>query len=205
MIAPAPSSPSELLRQATHERHKRIERVHCLSRLFAKDYTLDEYRNLLARLYGFHAAVEPRLAAALDAGTAGEFRRPRKTPWLADDLRNLGLSGSQLADLPIYGDLAAVATATDAVGVLYVLEGSTQGGVVIRKHLAAHFGAGVAGALRFYTGYGEETKAYWQSFKNALDATFATNPEGVSALIEAANGTFERLTGWLEQTLLDAA
>lgn len=188
--------PSAHLRAATRDRHRRIERARPLARLFAKDYALDEYRACLARFHGFYRAIEPRLALVLANGADRVFLRPPKTPLLAEDLARLGLSPAEVERLPVCADLPPIGTVEEAVGVAYVLEGSTMGGMFIRKQLAAHFGPSVGNSMRFYAGYGEHTESLWRDFKAALDERFGMSPASLPALAGSANGAFDALTGW---------
>lgn len=196
-LVPEILPPSAHLRAATRDRHRRIERARPLARLFAKDYTLDEYRACLARFHGFYKAIEPQLALVLADGANRVFLRPPKTPLLAEDLASLGLSPAEIERLPVCADLPPIGAVEEAVGVAYVLEGSTQGGMFIRKQLAAHFGPGAGNSMRFYTGYGERTESMWRDFKAALDGRFGSSPASLPALAESANGTFDALAGWL--------
>ncbi|MGZ8218421.1 biliverdin-producing heme oxygenase [Methylomagnum sp.] len=200
---PDPAPTSAILRSATRDRHQRIERVPVLGRLFAQDYSLDEYRTLLARLYGFYGVVEPTLAEVVGVTvpwTTFIAERPRHR-LLVEDLANLGMDAATL------GRLARCATPPSwikdlnhALGTLYVLEGAALGGLVIRTRLNQHFGTGIESALRFYTGYGDRTPTVWDRFKTALDTHFAADSANGYALVESANATFDHLTEWLEDT-----
>jgi heme oxygenase len=174
--------------------------VACLKRVFAKDYQPAEYRSLLAGFHGFHAAVEPLLDRALADAEGAAFRRPPRLPLLAADLVALGLAEADLGRVPVCPDPPVIAGLADAIGVAYVLEGSTQGGLLISKHLAGRLGEGVA--LRYYASHGEDALALWEAFKAALDAYGARRPECSAVVGAAANRTFERLAAWLDVAVL---
>jgi heme oxygenase len=61
--------------------------------------SLRAYRDLLAQLYGFHAAWEPRAEAAL--ADAEFFRARRKVDFLRADLLELGMAGGAIGRLAL--------------------------------------------------------------------------------------------------------
>lgn len=163
--------------------------------------TLPGYRALLERLYGFHAAWEPAIGAAL----ADEpFLAPRRRlSRLAADLDHLGLAPGALAALPRPGRpggaggpiLEGPAAAT---GALYVLEGSTLGGKVIGRHIAALHGFSEAG-LAYYRAHGAAAGSMWAAFRARLES-FADDPAAEAALTGAAVTTFAAMRAWLSPT-----
>lgn len=189
--------PSEQLRDATRERHRLIERVPALGRLFAKDFSLDEYRDLLARFYGFYAVVEPRLAAAF-ADPGNPFLRRGRTSDLIQDLKQLGYSEADISRLALCADVPPVDFQEQAIGIAYVLEGSTMGGMRINKHLLGQFGPSIGSAMAFYNGYGDCTMDLWFAFKTSLDWRFESDGEGLAIVVESANQTFDALIHWFE-------
>ena len=109
--------------------------------VFEQVRTHDDYRRLLARFFTLHEPIEARLAAAADWPALGfDFSARRKAALLRDDLRALGVSEADLAALPRARDLPAAAGLAEAVGCLYVLEGSTLGGQILAKHFNTTLG-----------------------------------------------------------------
>jgi heme oxygenase len=78
------------------------------------------------------------------------------------------------------------------MGALYVLEGSTLGGRVIGRHIAATHGLTGEG-LAYYAGHGTRTGAMWSAFRARLDGF---DGEG-EAVVAAANETFDAMRVWL--------
>lgn len=70
-----------------------------------------------------------------------------------------------------------LASRAEALGALYVMEGATLGGRVIRRELAAR-GVSLDG-LEFLDPYGERAGERWRSFTVVLEALGAADPEGV--------------------------
>jgi heme oxygenase len=117
-----------------------------------------------------------------------DWPRRRRTALFAADLRALGscpVSGTQ-------PDLPAVESTDDALGRLYVLEGSTLGGTFIDRRLATLPRLVATGRLRAFSPYGPETGAMWQAFRRfARERT--QDPRRVVA---AAGATFGALADW---------
>jgi heme oxygenase len=147
------------LRDATHAHHARLEsRIDILNRIA----TADGRRELVARFHALHSAAEQGLAPFL-AGIDGlDFDSRRRSVRLADDLADLGAAPPAPA-API-----AVEGAAEALGLMYVLEGSTLGGRVIRKHVESR--GGDMRGLSFLDPYGAEVGERWRAFLGVLDA-----------------------------------
>ena len=182
------------LKAATQREHERIERRMPFD---TPQFDVGGYRELLAALYGFYRPLEDDLAATVREIAALQWAQRVKLPLLALDLHALGLRSADLHGLPACTDLPGVATRARALGCLYVLEGSTLGGQVLQRMVAARFGAPVADALRFLRSYGQEVGARWRSFLCCLEGL----PHGPPAAQAeaAARETFIALESWLER------
>ncbi|MDP4001870.1 biliverdin-producing heme oxygenase [Methylobacterium sp. NEAU K] len=155
----------------------------------ARVATLAGYRDLLARLHGFHAAWEPAIGMELaDEPFLGPRRR---LALLAADLGHLGLSPTGIGALPGPGPVR-LPGAGAAMGALYVLEGSTLGGQVIGRHITSLHGFSGDG-LGYYRAHGPRTGAMWSIFLERLER-FSDDHTAVTA---GAVATFAALRVWL--------
>jgi heme oxygenase len=178
------------LRTGTAAEHEQVERTLDLldPRLGA-----DRLREVLDRLHGFWTAAEagleswahrhPADAAALD------WPSRRRARLFAEDLHALGSAASgarpELPELP---------GTDEALGRMYVLEGSTLGGTLIDRHLAGL--PQLAGVrLRAFSPYGDRTGAMWQAFRRVTRERMATGGEP-DAAVASARTTFDRLARW---------
>jgi heme oxygenase (biliverdin-IX-beta and delta-forming) len=181
------------LRSATAAEHERVE--HTLA-LMDPQLHRDRLVDFLARLHAFWTAAEAGLDAWAhrepdDAGTVGWSRR-RRAHLFAADLRGLGAA----ADPPAVPDLPEVEDTDQALGRLYVLEGSTLGGRSISRHLATlpTLGAGVQ--MGAFSPYGGETGAMWHAYRRVTRARVAAGGNA-GRLVDAARGTFTALAEWV--------
>jgi len=82
-----------------------------------------------------------------------------------------------------------------AIGVLYVIEGSTLGGQIIASMLKKQIPSLNNNELSYFLSYGEKTMSMWSSFKNNYDIILSTIDE--NSVVEGAKETFEKLEMWL--------
>lgn len=162
--------------------------------------TREGYRATLAAFYAFYAPLEERIAR-LPGWRAVDFDLAvrRKAPLIARDLAALGAPARELEQVAPGDELPRVDTLPRALGALYVLEGATLGGQIIRRHLAATLGLGPATGAAFLTSYGDQVGPMWKAFRR-----FVTEYEGREGcgevIVEAACDTFDALTRWITRS-----
>jgi heme oxygenase len=91
------------LRNETNQHHSVLERR---LPLFSPQLTLENYRRLLARFYGYYAVLEGRLLAASPSEEIFfDYTGRRKLPFLDHDLLALGSTVTELKSIPRCDDL----------------------------------------------------------------------------------------------------
>ena len=123
----------------------------------------------------------------------------RRVDLLRGDLAALGFSGTTMPDgtraashaFARWIEECARIEPVALLGILYVIEGSTLGGALLRKHLAASFALTDAG-LRYYTPYGSHPKPHWVAFSARMNELDLTDVEA-DAVVAAAGETFDRI------------
>jgi heme oxygenase len=194
LSATAEGSARDALRAATGAVHDRLHGVPAFARLAGGAITRGEYRALLARLHGFHAALEgalaapPGLAPAL-AGWGIDLAARRRSALLAADRLALGdAAPPDPAPIPPPGSAAA------AMGWLYVSEGSTLGGLHLARALDGLLGQAAEGR-RFLLGHGARHGAMWRDCCAAIEACGA-DPARRRAMVAGAVAGFEAFEAW---------
>jgi heme oxygenase len=165
-------------------------------RLLDAGLTLARYRGYLERFYGLYRPLEARLSRLPFADVGLSLAPRRKVPMLEADLVRLG---TDPGSLPVCAELPSIGTLAEGLGVLYVLEGATLGGQVIRRHLDGTLGVGPDNGGEFFVSYGARVGEMWSTFQLALAAFAAAHPEARGALVGAALGTFEAALIWLPE------
>ncbi|WP_166668798.1 biliverdin-producing heme oxygenase [Thiohalophilus thiocyanatoxydans] len=154
------------LRTATKPVHQSLEQHPILQPLLSPVLTREDYRRVLIAFADFYRILEPPLLDELirvtDQQNTTYHYRPR-WPLLQDDLRDLG---TMIDTLPsVTPALPSMENTGALLGVLYVLEGATQGGRIIAPHLARTLGLDADCGVRYFRVYQQDT---WQQFKALL-------------------------------------
>jgi heme oxygenase len=178
-----------VLKTATVAAHERLERRFDLDgRLRSRA----AYAALLGRMVGFYRPLEERVAPYARTLPGLEWEARRKAPLLLADLLAVG----RPADRPdAVAPLPVVASADDALGVLYVLEGATLGGTLIARQARMRLGVTPATGGAFFAAYGAATAARWRAFATVLETATAGVPS--PATLAAATACFTGLEAWL--------
>ena len=129
----APASGLVSVREATRHSHGQLE-----AGFAALPWDARRHGHLLERLLGVHLPLEAALDRLWRAGRLEVSWPPRRRAHLIRaDLLALGRTPAQVAALPLCPAVPLPATATQAWGVLYLLDGATLGGAVIRRTAVA--------------------------------------------------------------------
>lgn len=181
----------ETLRTETKAAHQALEKA--LIPGIKHATTPETYAHILKIFYGYFKAMEPLLDAQLSDAIVPAYQQRRKSNAAVDDLRSMNISGN----LAVATDLPAISSIPQALGAMYVLEGSTLGGRVITRMLMQSMNFSDEAHLQFFSGYGDKTEAMWGSFLEALNKH--ANDEGTrQEIIRAATETFSKFKSWIE-------
>jgi len=144
----------------------------------------DARRALVEGFHTLHAEAEAALAPWLQDLDGLEFDARRRSHQLARDLVAVAGQARPAPEAP-----PVVASLGEALGRMYVLEGSTLGGRVIRKAVEGR-GEGMTG-LSFLDPYGDQVGARWRAFLAVLDR-HARAPADLDAMVLGARAGFRR-------------
>lgn len=194
--APDVGAPSllEALRSGTALLHVALEK-----RLPFFSPSLDAawYHRLIRAYYGFYRPME---AALYESSLIPDGFDPLlriKTPTLRHDLHALGLDDNAIDALPLCPVIPAFDTSDACLGGLYVLEGATLGGQVLRREMAQRLGLDADNGGAFLNVYGAETGRRWKDFLDYLGRLPLDAPARQRA-VDAAQSTFSCFEQWLE-------
>eukprot|EP01012_Entosiphon_sulcatum_P040270 TRINITY_DN53921_c0_g1_i1.p1 TRINITY_DN53921_c0_g1~~TRINITY_DN53921_c0_g1_i1.p1 ORF type:complete len:195 (-),score=28.25 TRINITY_DN53921_c0_g1_i1:56-640(-) len=184
---------ANLLRTETAENHKTLESLMFVNEIMNNSLSINQYKKLLTVNYVIHQKLENKLANMLDADIAAELEMNSrlKLSALEKDLNYWGIDSLTLPGLDFELYIPQKNTA-EVLGALYVLEGATLGGNVIKRHILANpnFKAHESG-LNYYGVYGEELSTKWKKFVSVLnDRVTETDYE---RCVNSANQTFNNL------------
>ncbi|GAA4927599.1 biliverdin-producing heme oxygenase [Mucilaginibacter defluvii] len=182
---------SEKLKDETKTYHHQTE-VALIGRIKAIS-NKDDYASLLKMFYGYFGGLEKHIDAAIDTTLIDDYHQRRKTSAIAEDLEALNENVPVVAD----GDSLPVLTNhLQALGALYVIEGSTLGGKIISKMIVQKLDPSHGNALSFFNSYGDDTMNMWNAFKEKMNNQAQTEAEQ-EVVTESANSTFRHFADWI--------
>jgi len=187
------------LKAETSEVHSQTESIPFNSGIMAKTMPQARYAGQLACWFRVHEVLESCLNASDDPVVQGAWTgTTERAPLLQADLE-----WHVDADVPSAAELAttemtqwvrsvAVDSPRDLLGILYVLEGSTLGGMILSKCIAEMYGCEGDDGLAYYSAHGNKVMPNWMEFKSRMNSSM-TSPDDQARAIEAAGETFRRL------------
>lgn len=170
------------LKEDTRTSHQQLEKQ-VVQRLKAIT-TQADYADFLKHFYAYFHAVEQAIAPYITPQVLPDYEERRHASFLKADLETLGSTSDSLpaATAP------TIDTTVQALGALYVMEGSIMGGSVIVKMLEK---VGITEGVSFFSGYGSATGSMWKTFTEVLNAQAPTEADKAQA-VATANETFTR-------------
>ncbi|WP_296277244.1 biliverdin-producing heme oxygenase [Pseudomonas sp. UBA7530] len=156
------------------------------------------FQRLMQAYYGFYLPLENALLDSDVIPADFDLVSRLKAPTLCKDLHALGLSAEAIERLPICQRLPAINCRPAFLGVLYVLEGATLGGQILRREMASRLGLNADNGAAFLDIYGAETGRRWRSFITYLGSQSLDTDER-EAVVMAAQTTFACFERWLER------
>jgi heme oxygenase (biliverdin-IX-beta and delta-forming) len=183
---------SDRLKTSTTSSHQNLEKS--VLQLIQEIKTSADYGYLLGLFYSYFGGLELLLNASAVKNYVPDYDERRKAGLLKEDLLNLKISNPEICAKE---DLPPIESPFQALGALYVMEGSTLGGVYIIKMIQKKL-AGNENSLHFFSGYGDRNPLMWNRFKNALDQS-TKNEDEMALIISGAEDTFHRFYEWINR------
>lgn len=164
-----------------------------MSRLFASDYTISEYRRHISRLYGFFEPLDS--IASIAADVEGSRWSHRRSIDLREDLETMGATAEDIDGIERCKGLPAIVPG-GLPGFTYVVLGSTLGARIIVKQLQTVLGDGAS--FRFYGDKEGRYQAAWSLFRADFEENESNEMEAICAM---AVGVFGAFALWFSEPL----
>ena len=181
---------SEKLKENTKTDHQLLE-VKLVAFIKAIRTTAD-YIKLLQLFHSYFGGLELLINQNFDTAHLPDYTLRRKTLALANDLSQMH---APIQALAAGDELPQISDHFQALGALYVIEGSTLGGSIISKMMQKLLPDDDLG-LSFFNSYGEDTIRMWQVFKQSLDDEY--NVPEQDKIILSANETFIKFSSFFD-------
>ena len=175
---------STAIKTATQESHQKLEKK-VVKKLKAVRSNAD-YAELLKYFYAYFNKLENKIAPFITADVLPDHKNRRTSAYLKADIEQLGQSVNELPAVTV----PQIHNVIQALGALYVMEGSIMGGPYIVQMLAK---GGINSGVSFFSGYGPATGQKWQAFTAVLNA-HAPTLEAEEVAILTANETFRHFS-----------
>jgi heme oxygenase len=185
---PRPLALATRLRGETAALHKRTEEQ---AGIPGRVNSIEDYALLLQSMLAFHLAAEQAL---LDRRWAAGWERVGtrirdhiRSHLIAEDLRALGVASAVTVGLEVApGSELAIGSFAEALGCLYVVEGSSLGGKYIAPMIVQKLGPV---PIAYYEGAGRDHPAPWRRVQRAL-GVFETESRDGDVVVAGAITTF---------------
>jgi heme oxygenase len=180
---------AEQLKLGTAKAHTELEALPVSMSIMKPDVTQDDYGNYLLLMHRVVKDAEenifPRLSAYIP-----DLSERNKTFLIEKDLQVIGKVTTD-ESLPVSEGLGNYSDSF-AMGVLYVIEGSSLGGRVILKNINKVLGYTGHNGAAYFAGYGNLTGPRWKSFLEML-MKFETSEGDAGEIINGANHAFKSI------------
>jgi len=194
------TSPRQALRYVTEEAHLRLHELAWFTSLQRGTLSVRIYASILVRMLGLHEPLQALLAGYERHPALGwslvphDMAAPAR---LRRDLAVLGVSNADIEAAPrAAGILPRLKSPASALGCLWVLEGSAQGGRVIAKLLHERLGLTPSAGCAFFTPLPGQPKR-WQACCDAV-GIIGLDMAACAAMQQAATATMTAFADWME-------
>jgi len=182
---------AEQLKKETLFHHQQLEKL-IVGKIKGMT-SIEAYISLLQHFYAFFGGIEDAIPLAMITPFLDDYPQRRKTENLRHDILCCGgtlVKKTSKNDLPVIDDVV------QALGALYVIEGSTLGGQIISKMISQKLNFTDEECLLYFKGYNTQTEIMWMRFKELINRVEAKDAQ---RLIHTANETFIKFNDWIKK------
>ncbi|QNL48603.1 biliverdin-producing heme oxygenase [Olivibacter sp. SDN3] len=171
---------SAKIKEETKSAHQQLEKkvVEKLKAIRSEE----DYADFLKYFYAYFSTVEKAITPFITDELLPDHKERRDSSYLKRDIEALVGRVDALPEVRI----PSMSDVLEAMGALYVMEGSIMGGSIIVKMLEKN---GIVDGISFFSGYGETTGQKWAVFTAVLN-NIAKSEEDETKVIDTANQTF---------------
>ncbi len=176
------------LRNQTAQSHKAVETLAVSAAILSPQITLESYARYLALMHDVIVDTEENIFPMLKKVVPDLSARAKRKS-IEADLGHLRFEKSTFK--AVFGD-SEIFSESFALGILYVIEGSSLGGRFIFNHVSDLLGVDENNGASYFAGYGNKTGQLWKIFLRTLTAYEAQNAAG-DEIIDGADYAFKQI------------
>ncbi|UZD23456.1 biliverdin-producing heme oxygenase [Algoriphagus halophytocola] len=177
------------LKEYTSKAHQELEELPLSKAILDPNLQLSEYLLYLDLMHDVHLAMEQSVFPVLTSEIPDIAQR-KKTHLLNNDFRALGFAKIKPRAMVDFWEKSY--SKSFAMGMLYVIEGSTLGGKVIFSHVQKNLALDAESGASYFSGYAAQTGLFWKRFIAELTAYEEKSVEG-EEIISGANHAFSQI------------
>lgn len=184
-------TPSQVLKQETRAFHVELEDafVHRIAAV----KTADDFADLLRLFYGFVAPIEQGISPHVNNSTLPDVAERKKLYLLTEAINSI----HQNSTIHVATEVPQITSVCEALGAMYVLEGSTLGGKSIVRLLTQENRLSVNPSYyRYFNPYGDATGAMWTRFQQVLNE-HGKSEDCLERIVRSANAIFNFITRYI--------
>lgn len=180
----------ENLRSATAQSHTNLEALPISASIMNPEVTNAEYALYLNLMHDVVKDAEKNIFPAISE-IVTDLNDRNKTHLLEQDLKSLGVVKDR--DIKPLSESLSAPSKGFAMGIFYVIEGSSLGGRVILKNINTVLGHDIENGAAYFGGYGGQTGSYWKNFLSMLTQYEAEN-NNADEIIAGADYAFNAIS-----------
>jgi heme oxygenase len=187
------------LKEAIMPLHDEAEKFGPLHTIPKGTATLDQYEEILKRLYGFVFPAEEMIEPGIiRENMRFDYDYQRRLPHLVKDLDYFGISETEAKTLPRCNSLPLLDSFDSTLGLLYLFEGSRLGGQVLAKALRDKFGFQNNQGYCYFGSDEVDIGPRWKSFRLMVEDHVNSGGKAHEIISSAQTG-FACLNRWLHE------
>ena len=159
------------LRTKTTESHKELEALPISKSIVDPKITVEEYALYLSLMHDIVQNFEENIYPILSE-VISDLSERKKAHLILNDLKNIGSEKKQTFS-PLKN--SSEISIPFAMGMMYVVEGSTLGGRFILKNIQESLNFTEENGASYFSGYGNKTGSFWKNYLNSLSDFEAQN------------------------------
>jgi len=175
------------LKIQTSDSHKKLEELPVSMSIMSPEMKIEDYTYYLSLMHDVHNDTET-LIFPLFSDLIEDLEHRRKKQLIENDL--LFLNSNKTDSEKVFQTEGI--SIPFALGILYVVEGSTLGGRFILKNVSKFPELSGDKGVSYFNGYGERTGSFWKSFLNFL-SEYEQKHDCGDAIIEGAIFAFDSI------------
>jgi len=180
------------IKSQTADSHKKLESLSVSASILSPDMKIEDYIHYLSLMHDVHKNTE-EVVYPLLSQIIPDLDQRKKKHLIEEDLSFLNHNKTTSSTVFDKTEMSV----PFALGVFYVIEGSSLGGRFILKNIVNNKQLSNDQGVSYFKGYGDKTGSFWKNFLNIL-AEYEQNNNGADSIIEGAVYAFDSIYNHFE-------